>query len=183
MPDELTLLLKASDQGRNSRQLKSILLFAIETGMRLGELLRLQWADIDQQRRLAKFLDTKNGEARTILLSQSAICILAAVPHHITIPRVFWSWKKADSFENAWRRNLTRARELYSKECLAQGIIPDTTILQDIRFHDTRHEATSCLFEKGLNPMEVATITGHKTLSMLMRYIHLRPESLLAKLG
>lgn len=40
------------------------------------------------------------------------------------------------------------------------------------RFHDLRHEATSRLFEKGLNVMEVAAITGHKTLDMLKRYTH-----------
>lgn len=46
-----------------------------------------------------------------------------------------------------------------------------------------RHEATSRLFEKGLNVMEVAAITGHKTLDMLKRYTHLRAEDLAKKLG
>ena len=46
--------------------------------------------------------------------------------------------------------------------------------IEDLRFHDLRHEATSRLFEKGLNPAEVATITGHKATRMLMRYTHLR---------
>ncbi len=45
-------------------------------------------------------------------------------------------------------------------------------MLTGLRFHDLRHEDTSRLFEKGLNPMEVATITGHKTLQMLKRYTH-----------
>lgn len=48
----------------------------------------------------------------------------------------------------------------------------------NVRFHDLRHEATSRLFEKGLNVMEVAAITGHKTLDMLKRYTHLRAEDL-----
>jgi integrase len=51
-----------------------------------------------------------------------------------------------------------------------------------VRFHDLRHEATSRLFEKGLNVMEVAAITGHKTLDMLKRYTHLRAEDLAKKL-
>ena len=50
--------------------------------------------------------------------------------------------------------------------------------IEDLRFHDLRHEATSRLFEKGLNPVEVATITGHKDTKMLMRYTHLRAEDL-----
>ncbi len=49
-------------------------------------------------------------------------------------------------------------------------------------FHDSRHETTSRLFEKGLNPMEVAAITGHKTLQMLKRYTYLRAEDLVRKL-
>ena len=52
-----------------------------------------------------------------------------------------------------------------------------------LTFHDLRHEATSRLFEKGLNPMQVAAITGHKTLQMLKRYTHLRAEDLAKLLG
>lgn len=52
----------------------------------------------------------------------------------------------------------------------------------NVRFHDLRHEATSRLFEKGLNVMEVSAIAGHKTLDMLKRYTHLRAEDLAKKL-
>jgi len=55
--------------------------------------------------------------------------------------------------------------------------------IEDLRFHDLRHEATTRLFEKGLNIMEVASITGHKDLRMLRRYTHLRAEDLARKLG
>ena len=55
--------------------------------------------------------------------------------------------------------------------------------MEDWRFHDLRHEATSRLFEKGLNMMEVASITGHEDLKMLKRYTHIRPESLVKRLG
>jgi integrase len=53
----------------------------------------------------------------------------------------------------------------------------------DLRFHDLRHEATSRLFERNLNPLEVAAITGHKTLQMLKRYTHFAAEELAKKLG
>ena len=53
----------------------------------------------------------------------------------------------------------------------------------DFRWHDLRHEATSRLFEKGLNLMEVASITGHQDLKMLKRYTHLRAEDLVGRLG
>jgi len=55
--------------------------------------------------------------------------------------------------------------------------------LENLRFHHLRHEATSRFFEKGLNPVEVATITGHKDTRMLMRYTHLRAEDLVKRLG
>ncbi|WP_373422310.1 tyrosine-type recombinase/integrase [Burkholderia gladioli] len=55
--------------------------------------------------------------------------------------------------------------------------------LLTLRWHDLRHEATSRLFEKGLHPLEVASITGHRSMQMLKRYTHLKPESLLKKLG
>ena len=72
---------------------------------------------------------------------------------------------RADSLENAWRRAVNAA-----------GI-------EDLRFHDLRHEAVSRLFEIGLNPMEVASISGHKTLQMLKRYTHLKASELVKKLA
>jgi len=55
--------------------------------------------------------------------------------------------------------------------------------IKGFTFHDLRHEATSRLFEKGLNIMKVSAITGHKDLSMLKRYTHPRAEDLVRKLG
>ena len=55
--------------------------------------------------------------------------------------------------------------------------------IENLHFHDLHHEATSRLFEKELNPVEVATITGHKNTKMLMRYTHLRAEDLVGRLG
>jgi len=68
------------------------------------------------------------------------------------------------------------------KEYARQGG-DDERYLVDLHFHDLRHEAVSRLFELGLNPMEVASISGHKTLAMLKRYTHLRAEDLARKLG
>ena len=54
--------------------------------------------------------------------------------------------------------------------------------LHGLRFHDLRHEAVTRLFEKGLNPIEVGMVSGHKTLSLLQRYTHLKPEDLVKKI-
>ena len=55
--------------------------------------------------------------------------------------------------------------------------------LENLHFHNLRHEAISRFFEKGLNPLEVATIAGHKDARMLMRYTHLKAEDLVKRLG
>ena len=69
-----------------------------------------------------------------------------------------------------------RVSQAFERACKRAGI-------DGLRFHDLRHEATSRLFEHGLNPMEVATITGHKDLRMLRRYTQLRAEDLARKLA
>jgi integrase len=115
--------------------------------------------------RVATLPDTKTGDTRQVPLSTAAIAALSALPRHFKNSRVFWTWARADSLQNAWRRAVKAA-----------GI-------DDLRFHDLRHEAVSRLFELGLNPMEVAAISGHKTLQMLKRYTHLRAAELVLKLG
>jgi integrase len=67
-------------------------------------------------------------------------------------------------------------KQAFSRAC-------DRAEIEDFHFHDLRHEGTSRLFEKGLNPIETASVTGHKTLQMLKRYTHLRAEDLVRKIG
>lgn len=146
-----------------SRELPAIIRLLTETAMRRGELSKLRWENIDLKDRIAHLLDTKNGEDRTVPLSSRAMAALQALPRRID-GRVFGMSPDA----------ITRA---FSRACERTGI-------QDARIHDLRHEATSRLFEKGtLDMMEVASITGHKTLQMLKRYTHLKAKDLAQKLG
>lgn len=71
----------------------------------------------------------------------------------------------------------------YQTDCANAAKKPDPAFLAGLHFHDLRHEATSRLFEKGLGIMEVASMTGHKSLSMLKRYTHIEAEKLAKKLG
>jgi site-specific recombinase XerD len=68
-------------------------------------------------------------------------------------------------------------------QCGERGEEANPNYLQDLRLHDMRHEATSSLFERGLAVIEVASITGHKSLAMLSRYTHLANSHLIEKLG
>lgn len=165
--------------------------FALETAGRLGELLSLRWPDVDLQKRVAiiRGIDgrgTKNGDPlRGVPLSQEALVTLKAVkklPRNIN-GRVFHWWAASDSFNKSWVRAVARGRKSYLEDCKKARKRPDPSFLVDLRFHDLRHEATSRLFERGVfDSMEVASVTGHKTLQMLKRYTHLRAEDLAKKL-
>ncbi|HOI66677.1 MAG TPA: site-specific integrase, partial [Thiomonas arsenitoxydans] len=182
-PGELDYLLRAADAAR-AVGVRALITLAVESSMRLGELLGLEWSRIDLARRTAHLVDTKNGESRTVALSNAALDALRALPRRLD-GRVF-SWKpnhENGAFENLWQRTRARALRLYTADCAAQGIQPNPAFLADLRFHDLRHEATSRLFEKGLGIMEVASMTGHKSLSMLKRYTHIEAEKLAKKLG
>jgi len=183
-PGELDALLMAADSTKRTPELRKIIILAVETSMRLGELLGLEWSRIDLARRTAHLMDTKNGESRTVALSSAAVDVFHALqsgPRRID-GRVF-GWAAADSFEKAWTRCKARALAAYQADCAKTANKPDPDFLSDLRFHDLRHEATSRLFEKGLGVMEVASMTGHKSLSMLKRYTHIEAEKLAKKLG
>lgn len=146
--------------------LKTLLIIAIETGMRRGELLGLRWRDISHNRRVVTLHMTKNGERREVPLSQRAYDALSTWRRSDDLndeERVFPL--SAGGLEQIWSRLLLRAK------------------ITDLRFHDLRHEAVSRLFERGLNVMEVSSISGHRELRMLRRYSHLRAEDLVARLA
>lgn len=94
-----------------------------------------------------------------------------------------FGWAAADSFEKAWTRCRVRALKAYVEDCERYGHKPDPALLEGLCFHDLGHEATSQLFEKGLGIMEVASMTGHKSLTMLKRYRHVGAEKLAERLG
>jgi len=106
--DEESRLLDACRRS-GSPMLGAIVRLALETGMRLGELLSLTWANIDTVKRTARLGDTKNGESRAVPLSTLAISTLISLPRNISSGRVFWTWSRPDGFENAWRRALGKA--------------------------------------------------------------------------
>lgn len=142
-------------------QLRQYVYLAIETSMRRGELLSLRWDQIDLKKATAWLSDTKNGEGRAVPLSSKARSLLEE-QQNIDPHKVFTI-------------TYSQLRKGWEKVCNEAG-------LEDLRIHDLRHEATSRFFEKGLNVIEAASITGHKSLTMLKRYTHLNPSDLAKKL-
>lgn len=152
-------LLAAIDTGKP--WLKPLVLLALETAARLGELLALHWADVHLAKRVMLFRDTKNGEPRTVPLSTKAKNIFNDLPREN---------EKVFQFERSY---ISRS---FHAATLAAG-------LDDLRFHDLRHEATSRLVELNrFTMLEISLITGHKTLAMLQRYTHLNAAALAARL-
>lgn len=156
-PQELHQLLSSSDP-----VMQVIVQLAVETGMRRGEIVKVKRKDINYQTRTIHLYDTKNGDDRVVPLSSVAIGALKKLPARLD--------------GGVFDMHPDTVSKRFLEACRANDI-------QDLRFHDLRHEAVSRLFEKGLNPMEVAAISGHKTLQMLKRYTHLRAEDLAKKLG
>ena len=126
-----------------------------------GEIAAMRWEHLDRKARVLLIPETKNGTPRRVPLSSSALQVLDALPRQIN--------------GSVWSLRPDGISQAFERVCKAAGI-------EGLTFHDLRHEATSRLFEKGLNPMEVAAITGHKTLQMLKRYTHLRAEDLVERL-
>ena len=158
---EFEQLEEAAKQTKNP-QIWPIIVFAIETGMRRGEILGLKWEHVDLERRIAFLPLTKNGSSREVPLSTKAAQVLTGQRQRNDTPSPFPII--ANGFRLAWGRLRSRAG------------------LSDLRFHDVRHEAISRFFELGLNIPGVAVISGHKDPRMLFRYTHLGAEEIVHKL-
>jgi integrase len=145
-----------------NKQIKAIVELAVETAMRRSEILNIKENDINWSLKTLRIPNTKTHTARTIPLSNKAVRLLRSLTKNID--GTYFSIK-ADSASQAFKRACDKA-----------GV-------NNLRFHDLRHEATTRFFEYGLNVMEVATITGHKDLKMLNRYTHLRAETIALKIN
>ena len=142
---------------------------AVETAVRRSELLRIKRSHINFAKQTLEIGLTKTGKPRTIPLSTRA---LKAMKEQLRASEKVIPIEEQPIFQITGSRLFKDFQQL-RKEV---GII-------GLRWHDLRHEATSRLFEKGLNIMEVASITGHQDLKLLKRYTHIKPESLVARLG
>jgi integrase len=158
--DEETRLLAACQTA--NPELTDIVMLAIETAMRQGEILGMTWDNVDVKCCTVTLKTTKNGEKRIVPLSSTALRVLGKRPRKIK--------------GNVWGYRAGGLKYAFSAACKKANI-------DDLHFHDLRHEATSRLFEKGLGLMQVAAITGHKNMQMLKRYTHLKAEDLAKLLG
>jgi len=135
---------------------------ALETAMRKGEILSLTWADIDFDERYAHLDMTKNGEERFVPLSKAAMALLQIVERQVATEAVVPV--RTGHFDALFRGAKSKAG------------------LAHIHFHDSRREAATTMAPKLSNVLELAAITGHKSLSMLQIYYKPKAADLAARL-
>jgi len=159
-------LIQACNECNKYPELTPIVLLAITTGMRRGEILNLRWADINFKRQRIVLWNTKNEETRTVPLVGPALKALR-------------DWSKIrpidDSallFPSRVKGNLKNIFHLDH----AWHLVKSSAGLIGFRFHDLRHTAASYLVMNGAGLREIADILGHKTLAMVLRYSHLTDD-------
>ncbi|MCM2343513.1 MAG: site-specific integrase [Alphaproteobacteria bacterium] len=160
---EIKSLIRALNKCQN-KIIKPLTLFALQTGMRRSEILAAEWVHLSMDSYVLHIPVTKNGYPRTIPLTKRAVRILMEIKAKASDQGRIFPVTEA-GFRMAWRRTIERS-----------GLI-------NFHFHDLRHEAISCFFEKGLSVPEVALISGHRDYRMLFRYTHLKAEDIANKLN
>jgi integrase len=149
------------DSMQSSLPMDDLIAFAVDSAMRLSEVTRIQWADLDMVKKTVVIRDRKHpkkkrGNHQTVPLLGRAFDI--AKQQMKWAPEIFPY--DPNSISAAWHRAIVRAG------------------FEDLRWHDLRHEGISRLFEKGYGVEQVAIVSGHTDWRMLRRYTHLKPESL-----
>jgi len=143
-------------------QLYLLVILALSTGARLGELLQMHWSDVDLKKGMAFLEDTKNGERRTLPLVSAVQSELSEQVRRIDSDFVFPSPFDSDEHYAGFREHWNEAR--------------DKAGIENFRFHDLRHSCASYLAMNDATELEIADVLGHKTLQMVKRYSHLSTD-------
>jgi integrase len=170
MHNEVDRWLTSDEEDRlmaaSSRWLREFIVFALHTGMRQGEILNLQWQDVDFTRGTSVVMKSKNGMRRTIPLNTTVYELLAA-------KQAANGASKGPVFTTP-RGNELKVRFLVREFCQAR----DRAGIPDFRFHDLRHTFATRLVQRGIDLYKVQRLLGHRTNHMTQRYAHHSPESL-----
>jgi len=148
------------------RWLQEIILFAVNTGLRQGEILDLRWSEVDPARKTITILEQKNQGKDTLPLNESALGVLEerSKDHHGETEYVFHTRKCTRISPPNLRKSFLSATE-------KSGV-------KNLRFHDLRHTFATRLIQAGVDIYTVQELGRWKNISMVMRYAHHYPESL-----
>lgn len=140
--------------------LKPIVITALNTGMRKGEILSLKWANVDLNHGFILLDMTKNGERREIPINETMRNVLYSLDRRLDVPYVFYDKATGKPYQDVKRSFAGASRRAK---------------ITDFRFHDLRHTFASHLVMSGVDITTVKELLGHKTLTMTLRYAHLAP--------
>ena len=157
--EEEIQLLEAIRTGHKAKHLKPIIITALNTGMRKGEILNLKWSNVDFKTRYILVEETKNGEIRKIPMNEKLTATLEGAKKVSKSEYVFSeNGKPYGDVKTGWWTVLRKA-----------GI-------ENFRFHDLRHTFGSRLGMAGVDIRTIQELMGHKDIKMTMRYSHPTPE-------
>jgi integrase len=139
---------------------KPIVITALNTGMRRGEILSLTWNQIDLKHGFILLDITKNGERREIPINDTLKNVFQSLIRRLDVPWVFFNPKTGKRYQEVKRSFHAALRR---------------SNIQDFHFHDLRHCFASHLVMAGIDFTTVKELLGHKTLTMTLRYAHLAP--------
>lgn len=168
-PQELNRLIEYFEsKPRQLIPIDRMIRFAVSTAMRLEEICKLTWEDIDLQNRMATVRNRKDPRKKDGNNQRVPLLDLTGIDAwEVVLEQRIVTHGKGRVFPHHHKS----AGTAFHRACKELGI-------SDLHFHDLRHEATSRLFEAGLTIEKVALVTGHKDWKMLRRYTNLRPEAL-----
>jgi len=143
-----------------SRHLRPIIILAVNTGMRKGEIFNLKRSYVDLKNRFIEVIKSKNGEKRVIPINKTLLEALHQLPRRIDSPYVLpgKEGKKRTDCKKSFRTAMKKAE------------------IEDFCFHDLRHTFASHLVMAGVPLLTVAELLGHKNIEMTKRYSHLSPN-------
>jgi integrase len=146
--------------------LREIVLFALNTGMRQGEILSLTFKGVDLSRRTVTVFKSKNGDRRTIPVNKNVMELLKtkAKVWSLKTDLVFYTISHTPYLPSNLRRGFNKAVK--------------NAGLEDLRFHDLRHTFATRLVQAGIDLYKVGKLLGHRDIRMTQRYSHHCPESL-----
>jgi integrase len=155
--DEETRLLEAAPE-----YLRPIVIVALKTGMRRGEILHLRWRAVDFERRVIKVEESKSGKPRFVDMSPELAELLRRLRVGEPAAEFVFSNPRTG-------RPLVEVGKAFRRACKLAGIA-------GLRFHDLRHSFATRLIEAGVDIVTVKELLGHSTITLTQRYTHSRSE-------
>jgi integrase len=152
--------------GNSPEWLREIIIFSLNTGLRQGELISLEWLRVDIAKKTILIDKTKNGEKRTIPLNKNAL-------------KVINEMSRVRNIKNGY---VFRNRDGGKVNSVSLGVAFRSSLekakITNFRFHDLRHCFATHMVQKGIDLYKISKLLGHKDLKMTQRYAHHYPESL-----